>query len=191
MASCPVTAPAFDVFGLGPDTDRRDWLPFLAGGLALAAAGAIAGGLTLAIDPAAGWLVGTLLLLGGAVQVTTAARAWEWGGLRTRTLTGLIYLTLGALVLGLPREIAVGLTLGLVAALVVGGVVRASGAAAERFAGRGAVLASGLVAVSVGLLIGEEWYDAGLWAVGLLAGVDLAASGLAWVVFACGLRPTP
>lgn len=134
-----VTPAAFDVFGLGPDQTRRDWRPFLAWGLVLAGIGVAAAGLPFAADPAAAWLFGVLLLVGGAVQVTTAVRAWEWGGLRPRALTGAVYLALGAAL----------------------------------------------------ALAGEEWPHAGLWAVGLLAGLTLTASGLGWVMFARGVRATP
>lgn len=190
MAAIPV-APAFDVFGLGPDEARRDWRPFLAWGLVLAVVGAAALGLPFATGPGASWLFGVLLLVGGAVQVTTAVRAWQWGGLRPRALTGAVYLATGAVIAGLPTDGAGWPTLVLVAGLVVGGALRAGGAVAERFAGRGWVLASGLSAVLVAGLIGEGWPDAGLWAVGLLAGMDLATSGLTWVIFAHGVRATP
>jgi uncharacterized membrane protein HdeD (DUF308 family) len=131
--------PAFDVFGLGPDQARRDWQPFLAWGLVLAGIGVAAGGLPLAAEPGA-WLLGGLLLVGGAVQLTTAVRAWQWGGLRPRALTGAaVYLALGAVL----------------------------------------------------TLFGEEWPNTGLWAVGLLAGLYLTASGLGWVMFARGVRATP
>ena len=179
------------MFGLGPDEARRDWQPFLAWGLVLAGVGVAAVGLPFAADPGTAWLFGVLLLVGGAVQLATAVRAWEWGGLRPRALTGAVYLTLGAVIAGLPADGTVWLTLVLAIGLVVGGVLRAGGAVAERFAGRGWVLATGLLAVLVGALIGEEWPDAGLWAVGLLAGIDLTASGLGWVMFARGVRATP
>ena len=190
MAVHTSAAPAFDVFGLGPDESRRDWRPFLAWGLVLAGVGAFAVGLPFAA-PGAGWLVGALVMVGGAIQLTAAVRAWEWGGLRPRALTGAVYLTLGAVLAGLPTDGAVWLTLVLAIGLAGGGVLRTGGAAAERFAGRGWVLASGLLAVLVGVLIGEQWPDAGLWAVGLLAGLDLSASGLAWVMFARDVRATP
>ncbi|HET6573270.1 MAG TPA: DUF308 domain-containing protein [Fimbriiglobus sp.] len=189
MATAPATVPAFDVFGLGPDQARRDWRPFLAWGLVLAGVGAVTVGLPFATGPGAAWLFGVLLMVGGAVQLTTAVRAWEWGGLRPRGLTGAVYLTLGAVLAGLPAN--VWLTLVLAVGLAVGGVLRAGGAVAERFAGRGWVLASGLLAMLVGGLVGEQWPDAGLWAVGLLAGVDLATSGLTWVMFARGVRAAP
>jgi uncharacterized membrane protein HdeD (DUF308 family) len=191
MAATAAPAPAFDVFGLGPDEARRDWRPFLAWGLVLAGVGVAAVGLPYATGPGAAWLFGVLLLVGGAVQLTTAVRAWEWGGLRTRALTGAVYLALGAVIAGLSIDGAVWLTLVLAIGLVVGGVLRAGGAVAERFAGRGWVLASGLLMVLAGAVVGEEWPNAGLWAVGLLAGLDLAASGLTWVMFARGVRATP
>ncbi len=191
MSAHPLAFPGGDVFGLGLDEARREWRRFLAWGLILAGAGAAAVGLSAAADPQTAWLFGGLLLVGGAVQVATAVRAWEWGGLGPRAVTGLLYLALGAVTAGLAGGAAVWLTLVLAAGLIVGGVVRAGGAVAERFPGRGWVLFSGLVAAAAGTLVGQEWPDAGPWAVGLLAGIDLTASGLAWVMFAVGLRPGP
>jgi uncharacterized membrane protein HdeD (DUF308 family) len=191
MSARPLAFPGSDLFGLGPDEARPEWRRFLAWGLLLAGVGAAAVGVSFAADPEAAWLVGGLLLVGGVVQVATAVRAWEWGGLRPRVLTGAVYLALGGVTAGLATGAAAWLTLLLAAGLIVGGVVRAGGAVAERFPGWGWVLASGLVTAAVGSLIGQRWPDAGPWAVGLLAGIDLAASGLSWVMFARGLRTTP
>jgi uncharacterized membrane protein HdeD (DUF308 family) len=191
MANIPANLPAFDVFGLGPDKARHDWRSFLGWGLLLAGVGAVTVGLPIAAAPGSAWLFGVLLLVGGTVQLTAAVRAWEWGGLRPRVLTGAVYLTLGAVIAGLPTDGAVWLPLVLAVGLVVGGALRAGGAATERFAGRGWVLASGVLVVLVGTLIGEEWPDAGLWAVGLLAGLDLSVSGLTWIMLARNVRATP
>ncbi len=121
MSAHPLAFPGGDVFGLGLDEARREWRRFLAWGLILAGAGAAAVGLSAAADPQTAWLFGGLLLVGGAVQVATAVRAWEWGGLGPRAVTGLLYLALGAVTAGLAGGAAVWLTLVLAAGLIVGG----------------------------------------------------------------------
>jgi uncharacterized membrane protein HdeD (DUF308 family) len=47
-----------------------------------------------------------------------------------------------------------------------------------------AVLASGLVAVALAWMIWRQWPVSGLWAVGILVGVDLLSTGLALITLA-------
>jgi uncharacterized membrane protein HdeD (DUF308 family) len=191
MPGRPPTPPVFDLFGLGPDESHRDWQPFLGWGLTLVTVGLAAAGAALASGPESAWVFGVVLFAGGLVQVATAVRAWAWGGLRPRALAGVVYLVAGGVIAGLPSTAAVWFPLLLATALVIGGAVRTGGAVAERFTGRRLVLTTGLAAVAIGALVGQEWPDAGLWVVGLPAGIDLFAGGLGWVSFALGLRTAP
>ena len=47
-----------------------------------------------------------------------------------------------------------------------------------------AILASGVIALVLGLLIWNQWPVSGLWAVGILVGVDLLMTGISMVTLA-------
>jgi uncharacterized membrane protein HdeD (DUF308 family) len=50
------------------------------------------------------------------------------------------------------------------------------------------MLASGVIALVLGLLIGRQWPLSGLWAIGVLVGVDLLMTGISMVVLASTVR---
>jgi uncharacterized membrane protein HdeD (DUF308 family) len=50
------------------------------------------------------------------------------------------------------------------------------------------VLVSGVLSLLLGLLIWNQWPVSGMWAVGVLVGVDLLSTGISMVVLASALR---
>jgi uncharacterized membrane protein HdeD (DUF308 family) len=50
------------------------------------------------------------------------------------------------------------------------------------------MLASGVIALVLGLLIWKQWPVSGLWAVGILVGVDLLMTGVSMVALATTVR---
>jgi uncharacterized membrane protein HdeD (DUF308 family) len=61
----------------------------------------------------------------------------------------------------------------------------------ERFSGWNWVLLNGIVTLFLGLMIYKQWPASGLWVIGLFVGIDLIFDGLAWIMFALGLRRLP
>jgi uncharacterized membrane protein HdeD (DUF308 family) len=131
---------------------------------------------------------GILLLVGGLVESTSAILAQSRKGVILHTTVGLIHLVVGALMVQHPVRAAEGLTLMIAAAFLIGGLIRVGYALTQSFAGRGWALVTGVIAVSFGISIWQQWPEYGLWAIGLFIGIDILLIGWSWVVLGLSLR---
>jgi len=135
------------------------------------------------------YLVGALLVIGGLLHV--------WQGVRsegaTRKLSMMVMgviVTIAGLAILLNAEISLTvLTLILAVFFVVEGVGKMFTSLSYRPArGWPAVLLSGFISLALGGMIWYQWPFSGLWAVGILVGVDLLVSGAALVALAVTVR---
>lgn len=135
-------------------------------------------------------LMGVLLLAGGIARCMFAFRARSWGAGALGVGLGFLATLVGFLLLFFPRAGLETLTVFLAAYFLVHGIFEI--AFAFRLKPRGGWLwtaASGLVSVVLGVLIWMQWPVSGVWAVGILAGVNLMVGGLALVLLALSARP--
>jgi uncharacterized membrane protein HdeD (DUF308 family) len=133
-------------------------------------------------------LVGALVLGGGVAQVVHASRAHRWGGTVMSLLTGVLYGIVGLLMMTRPASSAAALTLLFATLFVVGGLVRAAIAIAERFRGFGWALASSAVSVALGVLVWVGWPVTSVWLIGTFVGVELVVHGVSWVALGLAAR---
>ena len=121
---------------------------------------------------------------GGAFEVAHAFWTKGWGAVTLRVLLGVLYIAFGVTMLRQPAISAIVLTYALGLALLASGIVRiVLGVRFRRTAGT-LLWISGVLGVLAGLIILTGWPISGLWAIGLLFGVDLIAHGVGWLVFA-------
>jgi uncharacterized membrane protein HdeD (DUF308 family) len=170
---------------------RKAWPVLLALGVALSALGVVAMGAALSGITTLVTILffGSLLLVGGGVQVATAFLSRAWRGFFLHLLVGVVYLALGALMIARPFEAAKLMTALIAVGFLLGGLIRvllALGSA--RFPGWGWVLGHGVVTLAMGVLIWMEWPWSAVWVIGLFVGIDLFSAGGAWVVLALALR---
>jgi uncharacterized membrane protein HdeD (DUF308 family) len=71
------------------------------------------------------------------------------------------------------------------------GVFRVVIALTHRFAGRGWMLAAGVVDVILGVPIWLEWPAAAFWVIGLFVGISLVVRGGNWIGLGMALRALP
>lgn len=166
---------------------RRGRLLLLGGVLASLGAGAA---VTAAATPGfSAGMLGAVLVAGGGVESAHAFRFWRsrWASFVPALLVGVLYLVCGLLLLAKPRAPAAGVTLLLAAVLITGGTLRLlwSLTAAP---GRGLSIAHGAVTLLLGCLLWAIWPATSLWAIGVLVGVDLLASGAVLLFLAMGAR---
>jgi uncharacterized membrane protein HdeD (DUF308 family) len=170
---------------------RKTWPLFLALGIVLSVLGVLAVGTALSGIATLVTILffGILLLLGGGVQVVTAFLARSWRGFFLHALVGILYLVLGGLMMEHPVGVAMGVTLMIACAFLVGGLFRIVFAlGADRFPGWGWVLGHGIVTLLMGVLIWRGWPESSVWVIGLFVGIDLFSAGGAWVLLALALR---
>jgi uncharacterized membrane protein HdeD (DUF308 family) len=189
----PATPPHPDAhlpFTLMQDA-RRHWGRLLGAGLVLSAIGVVgivaSTFLTLASVVFFGWL----LSFAGVVVLWHAFSAPRWTGVLLQTAMGTLNLVVGAICTWRPLAGATALTLLIAASLMVQGVFRLASALASQVDGRGWLVVSALVTLTLGGLIFSQWPAASLWVIGLFVGIDLLIYGSWLVSLALSLRNAP
>ncbi len=167
---------------------RKNWGWFLALGIIQIVAGTLALGFALSTTLASVVTLGVLLLIAAGAQTASAMLARDWDGFYLFLLLGFVYGIAGFLTLQYPLLAADGMTLMLAALLLVVGLFRIAVAVLDHFPSWGWVLFNGVVTVLLGLAIWRHWPASGLWAVGVLVGIELIVNGVTWSVLAVGVR---
>lgn len=131
------------------------------------------------------YIIGSVLLATGLFQ---SVLGWREEGTATRVITmiqGIIVGLTGIAVLAHPYYGLAVLTWVLILFFVLSGIYSMITSFAYRPApGWLAVLFSGLVSVLLGWLIWKQWPLSGMWAVGILVGIDLLTRGIAYLTLA-------
>ncbi|HWL07965.1 MAG TPA: HdeD family acid-resistance protein [Planctomicrobium sp.] len=170
---------------------KKDWIWFLALGLALSLFGAFAIALPFVATVEFVTILGILILVSGAFLVVSAFQAARWKGFLLQLLIGVLYLVSGFLILENPIEGAAGLTLILAAVFLTSGLFRIVVSLVERFPGWGWVLLNGGVSFVLGLVIWRQFPECTLWIIGLLVGFELLFNGWAWIMLALFVKNLP
>jgi uncharacterized membrane protein HdeD (DUF308 family) len=134
-------------------------------------------------------IVGVIIVLAGIAQVIQAWRMKSWGGFIWQLVVGVV-LVVGGLSIYL-NPVAGVLTLTLLAAIMFvlkGAFQIALGFRLRPHDGWGWIVASGVIAVIVGLLIYIQWPMSSGYALGTLAGISLAFTGWSYVAIALAAR---
>jgi len=140
---------------------------------------------TIAAKIALGWI----FLVSGVVMIAHAFSAGEWRGFLLNLLIGILYVIAGAYLAFLPFAGILTLTILLAALFLADGLLEAIMAFRIRpHEGWGWVLASGLAAAAVGVLIALHLPTSATWAIGALVGVKMIFAGWSFIALAIGGR---
>ena len=166
-----------------------NWGWFLALGILLIIAGVAAIAFPLLSTIATKIALGWIFLIAGALIVVHAFSIRQWQGFLLSLLIGVLYLVAGAWLAFTPFAGVIALTLLLAALFLAEGVLEVMMAMRVRpHEGWGWLLISGVIAVAVGAMIAAELPSSGVWAIGLLTGINLLSSGVSFVVLALAGR---
>jgi len=170
------------------DVGQHAWW-FTALGVAFIVGGAIALFYPFLATVAATLVIGWIFIFVGALTLIQAWQVSTWGGVLWQVIIGLIILLGGISAIVDPISAALGVT------LLIGIVYLAKGIAQIVMAFNlrplrawGWVLAAGILAVVVGLIIIFSWPLSGTWVLGTLAGISLIFSGWAYIMMASMAR---
>lgn len=133
------------------------------------------------------WYGALLAVLG----VFMMARGFVGGHVEPRwvaVLLGLVYLAVGVLVLFQPVGAALALTLVIGLSLIAVGLMRLFWAGAMPGKGKGWNIASGLIAILLGVLIVTGWPSSSLWVIGTFIAIDLVIYGSVSIAVGAALR---
>lgn len=158
-------------------------------GIALTVFGVLLLVAPVAVGGAVVKLVALVLVITGMAQLVQAFRSGSAGHSVIAIILGLIVTGVGVLV-WLNPELGSGfLTALLMIFFVVNGLWKLSSAFRYRnVRGKGWLLLSGLISLVFVYLLWKQWPLAGVWAIGVLVGLDLLISGIALIFLATGMK---
>jgi uncharacterized membrane protein HdeD (DUF308 family) len=167
------------------------WKLFLFQGAVMVTLGVLAIGAPVAASIAVAIYVGWLLLISGVVGLfaiisTHHVHAFLWS-----LVTAALSVVIGVLLVLMPVQGAISLTIVLTAFFIAEGVFQTMVAIASRHVLKGTwvwMLLSGIADLVLAAIIIEGWPGTAIWALGLLVGVNLLTSGWAVVVAALAGR---
>ena len=166
-----------------PAIKHLHWL-----GIALIALGVLAVLTPAVAGSAVVIVIGFILLVAGIVAVVRGLKAGDSAEKTTGLILGIVTALAGIAVIGHPLFGLAFLTLLLVGYFVAEGVWKIVVSFRYKPArGWKGLLASGVLSLLLGLLIWSQWPVSGMWAVGILVGVNLLGTGLALVTLASAL----
>ena len=163
--------------------ENRTWFIILGILLIVLGIGAIAFPLmtTIAIKVFLGWL----FLIGGFVQVVHAFSTQKWSAFFLSLLCGVVYVLAGGWLAFFPLTGILTLTIFLAAMFIMQGVLEASMAFRVRPQdGWTWMLISGLISIIVGMMIFGGLPSTAIWVIGLLVGINVLSTGLAYLFLA-------
>lgn len=166
------------------DELQRHWGLAVALGIVLIILGAMAVSMSTIVSLVSMVFLGWLLIISGVVQGIEAfshRRSHFFTGL----LLGTLYVVVGLVIIANPLAAELAFTLMMIAFFLVAGIFRIVAAAAVPLENRGSLLASGLIALLLGILLWAGWPEVALWVIGLYIGIELLFNG--WSVLMLGL----
>lgn len=137
-------------------------------------------------------VIGFILLIAGVVPIVRGLKAAASKERTMGLVLGTVTAVAGIAVIGHPLFGLAFLTLLLVGYFVVEGISKIVVSFRYRpAAGWTWLLTSGVLSLLFGLLIWSQWPVSGMWAVGVLVGLNLLGTGLALVTLASTLNKAP
>ena len=163
--------------------------PILAVGILLVVFGVVAIATPAVAGTAVVYVIGIVMLIAGVAQIFSGFQAEGWSHKLPQLILGAIT-TLAALgVLGHPLFGLTFLALLLAISFIVEGIWKICASFSYRPAsGWIATLASGVISLLLGGLIWAQWPLSGLWAVGILVGVNFLSTGVSLLVLAMTIQ---
>ncbi|HEY5819386.1 MAG TPA: HdeD family acid-resistance protein [Mesorhizobium sp.] len=169
---------------IGKARDKWGW--FIALGILLLILGGVAFANLLVATVASVFFVGSMMLVGGIIEIAHAFGVRTWERFFYWFLSGLLYAVAGFFAFYNPLLASSVLTLMLAIALMASGALRIAFALRNKTAKNwGWIVAAGVVTLLAGLLIAARWPVNSLYVLGLFLSIDLIMQG--WAFIAVGL----
>jgi uncharacterized membrane protein HdeD (DUF308 family) len=161
--------------------EHRTW--FMVLGVVLLLLGVLAIIFPFATTIAAKVALGWLFLIGGVVQIIQSFSTQKWSGFILNLIIGVLYLLAGAWLAFFPLTGIITLTIFLAALFIVNGVLEIGmGFRLRDRSGWFWMLLSGIIGVILGVWLFIGLPETATWAIGLVVGINLVTSGLAYIL---------
>ena len=174
----------------GPPKTTAHWGWFVAAGVGMLVLAVIVLADVVAASIASVIVIGAMMFVGGIIQIAQALVTMRgWRNFLFCLLGGVLYLVGGAFIIQEPVQGSVVITIFLLVAMMVGGIVRIIIALRHReLPGWWLMLIGGLISIIVSFMLYLTLPWSGLWVLGTLIGVELIVQGLTWLRFGFALR---
>ena len=168
--------------GSGLSTLSSKWGWAVALGIALIICGVVALlSLVVATAVAVIW-IGVMMITAGVIEIAHGYKMKGWGRSILWMITDALYIIGGFFAVIDPLPASLVLTLILAIALIIIGCIRTwMGFQLKGDGHKGWVILSGVLTVLFGLIILVHWPFSGLYALGIILGVDLIQTGAGWL----------
>ena len=161
-------------------SENKGWFYFL--GILLIVLGIAAIAFPFATTIAAKVFVGWLFLIGGIFQIIHAFSTRAWSEFLLDLFIGILYAIVGGWLAFFPLTGIITLTILLAVTFIIQGIMEIGMAFRIRpIQGWFWMMLAGLVALAVGVLLIAELPSSATWAIGLLVGINLIMSGVAYM----------
>jgi uncharacterized membrane protein HdeD (DUF308 family) len=171
---------------------HEHWGWFLALGIVLVIAGIAAIAFPFLSTIAAKIAIGWIFLIAGIAEIIHGFFVPRWSGFFWNVLIGLLYLLVGGWLAFFPLTGILTLTIVIAALFIAEGIMELiMGFRLRPHEGWGWLIFSGLVAIAAGALIAFNLPSSAVWALGLLAGINLLFSGWSFIFLALSGRRLP
>ncbi|HWK63519.1 MAG TPA: HdeD family acid-resistance protein [Rhizobiaceae bacterium] len=173
------------------DSLHSKWGWFLALGIVLAFAGALAVALPAVSTFATSVVLGVGLALAGIVKMIQSLQVKEWSGFVWQELTGAVELVGGILIYFYPLKGALAITLLIAVVFFAQGILQIVLAIRVREqAGWRWLFVSGLVALAASAALALKLPYTRIYTPGTIAGISLLVAGMAYIAVALTMRRT-
>ena len=168
----------------------RQWGWFAAIGAAMVMLGIVVLCDVVAASIASVIVIGAMMFVGGIIQLAQALATMRgWRNFLFGIVGGLLYLVGGIFIMQEPVQGSVVITLVLLLAMMIGGVIRIIISLRHReMPGWWFMLIGGLISIIIGLVLYLMLPWSGLWVLGTLIGIELIVQGVSWLRFGLALR---
>ncbi|MEO9337357.1 HdeD family acid-resistance protein [Mesorhizobium sp. SB112] len=171
------------------DDARSKWGWFIALGVLLLIFGGVAFANLIVATVASVYFVGSLMLIGGVLQIFHAFGVKSWSSFFWWFLGGILYAVAGVLAFSNPLLASAVLTFLLAVSLIANGILRVwTGLKVKPSSGWGWLVAAGVITALAGLVIAMGWPVNSLWILGLFLAIDLIFQGWAFIAFGLALK---
>lgn len=165
---------------------NRSW--FIAMGVTLALTGIAAIAFPLAGSLAIDMDVASAFTAAGLIYFAHAFGTQSWQGFAWQIILGIVYIAAGVFLFVQPVEGVAVLTALIAISLIADGIVRTAVSFAMRRGPWGWVLASGILSIALGFAVFTTSTGNAVLLIGLLVGINMLASGMAFLMVAMAAR---
>ena len=170
---------------------RRHWWWFFSLGVLLLVCGVLSIVFPAVSSVAAISVLSVVLMVAGLATIIGSFWTGKWGGFLVQILVGMLYIAASFAMTKDPLLSVAVITAFVAITFIVMGLFRILATLVIRFPQWGWSLLNGCVTFLLGLVILRDFREGDWWIIGLLVGIEMLFSGLAWIMLSLNIRRIP